>query len=77
MAVGTPLLFRDGLVRAASESVWVLPSDNAWAYSEAVTALQSLGYDRKEAEEAVRRAQKNLPSGAELEEIIKRSLAHV
>ena len=28
-------------MRAASEAVWVLPSDKSWAYSEAVAALQS------------------------------------
>ncbi|WP_422202502.1 ABC transporter substrate-binding protein [Aquabacterium sp.] len=41
MAVGSPLLVRAGQVRAASEAVWVLPSDKSWAYTEAVAALQS------------------------------------
>ncbi len=44
---------------------------------DAVTALQSLGYDRRQAEEAVRRAQRDLGGEAAVEEIIKRSLAHV
>lgn len=44
---------------------------------DAVGALVALGYDRRQAEEAVRRAQKDLGAGASVEEVIKRSLAHV
>jgi Holliday junction resolvasome RuvABC DNA-binding subunit len=42
-----------------------------------VQALVALGYDRAPAEEAVRRAQKELPREAPVEELIRRSLAHV
>jgi len=44
---------------------------------DAAGALVSLGYDRRQAEEAVRRAQKELGSDVPVEEIIKRSLQHV
>lgn len=44
---------------------------------DAVTALQALGYDRRQAEEAVRRAQRDLGGEAAVEDVIKRSLAHV
>jgi Holliday junction DNA helicase RuvA len=44
---------------------------------DAVTALQALGYDRRQAEEAVRRAQRDLGGEASVEDVIKRSLAHV
>lgn len=44
---------------------------------DAVTALQALGYDRRQAEEAVRRAQRDLGGEAPVEDVIKRSLAHV
>lgn len=43
---------------------------------DAVTALMSLGYDRSEAQEAVRRSARELPPDAGLEEVIKRSLSH-
>ncbi len=43
---------------------------------DAVTALMSLGYDRSEAEEAVRRTARELSPDAGLEEVIKRSLTH-
>ena len=44
---------------------------------DAVGALVHLGYDRRQAEEAVRRAQKDLGREAAIEDVIKRSLAHV
>ncbi|MBI2899413.1 MAG: Holliday junction branch migration protein RuvA [Planctomycetes bacterium] len=44
---------------------------------DAVTALQGLGYDRSEAEEAVRKALRDLPAEPPLEDVIKRSLANV
>ncbi|HXG62531.1 MAG TPA: Holliday junction branch migration protein RuvA [Planctomycetota bacterium] len=51
--------------------------DGASLTKDAVGALVALGYDRRQAEEAVRRAQKELGAGAPVEEVIKRSLAHV
>lgn len=44
---------------------------------DAVSALVGLGYDRRQAEEAVRRARKDAGEKATIEELIKRSLAHV
>ena len=44
---------------------------------DGVGALVALGYDRRQAEEAVRRAQKDLGPDAAVEEVIKRSLQHV
>jgi Holliday junction DNA helicase RuvA len=44
---------------------------------DGVGALVALGYDRRQAEEAVRRAQKDLGPEAPVEEVIKRSLQHV
>lgn len=44
---------------------------------DAVAALQGLGYDRAEAEEAVRKAARELPPESPLEEVIRRSLANV
>jgi Holliday junction DNA helicase RuvA len=44
---------------------------------DGVGALVALGYDRRQAEEAVRRAQKDLGPEALVEEVIKRSLQHV
>lgn len=61
-----------------------LPEDGAGIGSaatstskDAVNALLNLGYDRGQAEEAVRRALKNLPQDAAIEDVIKRSLTHV
>jgi Holliday junction DNA helicase RuvA len=44
---------------------------------DAVSALVTLGYDRRQAEDAVRLAQKGLKGEAPVEEVIKRSLNHV
>jgi len=44
---------------------------------DAVAALLALGYARPEAEEAVRRANRELTSDASLEDVVKRSLLHV
>jgi Holliday junction DNA helicase RuvA len=44
---------------------------------DAVGALVALGFERKPAEEAVRKARKDLGPEAPVEEIIKRSLTHV
>lgn len=44
---------------------------------EAVRAMMSLGYDRKPAEEAVRRAMKDLGEKSTVEDVIRRSLQHV
>ena len=44
---------------------------------EAVRAMMSLGYDRKPAEEAVRRALKDLGEKSSVEDVIRRSLQHV
>jgi len=44
---------------------------------DAVSALVTLGYDRRQAEEAVRRALKDLKGAASVEDVIKRSLMHV
>lgn len=44
---------------------------------DAVGALVALGYDRRQAEEAVRRALKDIKGDASVEEVIKRSLTHV
>ncbi len=43
---------------------------------DAVQALVALGYDRAEADDKVRRAQKDLPREAPVEELIRRSLAN-
>ena len=51
-------------MRAASESVWVLPSDNAWAYAEAVTALQSDWPQVGRGKELVILRARELPAGA-------------
>ncbi len=44
---------------------------------EAVGALVSLGYDRRQAEEAVRRARKDAKPGMSVEDLIKEGLRHV
>jgi Holliday junction DNA helicase RuvA len=46
-------------------------------FNEAVLALVSLGFNRKEAEVAVERAEKGAGPKVRLEELIKRSLEHV
>lgn len=43
----------------------------------AVRMLVSYGYDRLQAEEAVRRALKNIPNPLSVEDLLKRSLDHV
>lgn len=52
------------------------PEDSSTS-KDAVGALVSLGYDRRQAEEAVRKALKDLKGEAPVEEVIKRSLTHV
>ena len=61
-----------------------LPSDlagkgvaGASLSKDAAAALLSLGYDRSQAEDAVRKALRDLPAGAPLEDLIRRSLANV
>ena len=44
---------------------------------EAVRAMVSLGYERRPAEEAVRRAVRELGGRAAVEDVIRRSLSHV
>lgn len=44
---------------------------------EAVRAMVSLGYERRPAEEAVRRAVRDLGAQAAVEDVIRRSLSHV
>ncbi len=51
-------------------------SDATSMLKDAVQALIALGYDRGEAEDRVRRAQKELPREAAVEELIRRSLAN-
>lgn len=43
----------------------------------AVRMLIAYGYDRLQAEEAVRRALKNIPNPLSVEDLVKRSLNHV
>lgn len=38
--LGAPLLLRTGGARAHGDVVWVLPSDDSWAYAEVLAALQ-------------------------------------
>jgi Holliday junction DNA helicase RuvA len=51
--------------------------EDASTTRDAVAALLSLGYERKPAEEAVRRAMKDLKGAAPVEEVVRRSLSHV
>jgi holliday junction DNA helicase RuvA len=52
-------------------------SGDASLTKDGVGALIALGYDRRQAEDAVRRAQKELGPDAPVEDVIKRSLQHV
>jgi Holliday junction DNA helicase RuvA len=52
-------------------------SEAASKNDEAVRAMMSLGYDRKPAEDAVRRAVKDLGEKSSVEDVIRRSLQHV
>ena len=52
-------------------------AEGASMNDEAVRAMMSLGYDRKPAEDAVRRAKKDLGEKATMEDLIRRSLQHV
>ena len=52
-------------------------SEAASKNDEAVRAMMSLGYDRKPAEEAVRRALKDLGEKSSVEDVIRRSLQNV
>jgi holliday junction DNA helicase RuvA len=52
-------------------------AEGASMNDEAVRAMVSLGYDRKPAEDAVRRAHKDLGEKATVEDLIRRSLQHV
>jgi Holliday junction DNA helicase RuvA len=52
-------------------------SEDASISRDAVAALTALGYERKQAEEAVARALKELKGSAGVEELIRRGLAHV
>ncbi len=64
MTAGTPLLFRAGLVQAASEAVWVLPSDASWAYTESAAALQAEWRQVGRGRELTVLAARDLPAGA-------------
>lgn len=63
MAVGTPLLVGVGQVQAASDAVWVLPSDASWAYTEAATALQADWRQVGRGRELLILGARELPSG--------------
>lgn len=52
-------------------------ADGASVTKDAVSFLVALGYDRREAEEAVRRARKDATGDVVVEDLIRRSLAHV
>ena len=52
-------------------------AEGASVSRDAVSALVALGYDRREAEEAVRRARKDAAGDVAVEDLIRRSLAHV
>lgn len=64
MTTGAPLLLRTGLVQAASEAVWVLPSDASWAYTEAAAALQAEWRQVGRGRELTVLAARDLPAGA-------------
>lgn len=52
-----------GLVQAASEAVWVLPSDASWAYTESATALQTEWRQVGRGRELTVLAARELPAG--------------
>lgn len=52
-----------GLVQAASEAVWVLPSDASWAYTESATALQAEWRQVGRGRELTVLAARELPAG--------------
>ena len=53
-----------GQVQAASDAVWVLPSDASWAYTEAATALQADWRQVGRGRELLILGARELPSGA-------------
>jgi Holliday junction DNA helicase RuvA len=59
------------------DSVAGVAGADASSSMDAVAALQNLGYDRNEAQDAVRRAASGLPKDAPLEDLLKRSLENV
>jgi len=59
------------------ESVAGVAGEDTSSSLDAITALQNLGYDRNEAQEAVRRAASRLPQDAPLEDLVKQSLENV
>jgi len=62
-----------GKLPAAAGKDGAEPSMN----EEAIRAMVSLGYERRPAEEAVRRAVRELGAKAAVEDVIRRSLSHV
>ena len=64
MTIAAPLLVRTGQTQAASEAVWVLPSDTSWAYTEAAAALQAEWKQVGRGRELVMLAARELPTGA-------------
>lgn len=56
-------MFRMGLVQAASEAVWILPSDASWAYTESAAALQAEWRQVGRGRELKLLAARELPAG--------------
>ncbi len=56
------------------ESVAGVAEEETSSSMDAIMALQNLGYDRREAQDAVRRAASRLPKDAPLEDLVKQSL---